>query len=186
MKNVEITDETAIDVKCNVIAISNYLPYRLKVLSGDAKEVYELSGITFRDGWVNYERRIEISGENSPRYYTQEIKYCKPILKLLSNAKDILIECAKIEFNPININNFNTGDTYYFHEFIAIDFTHNNDSYQFMYSTRKNCFLFRNITTGIPFTICLENRKMLEIFLKNHVDINELIKKNLAIDCDSL
>lgn len=87
--------------------ITPYIPFRLNVLSGDAKEIYELSGIAMRDGWINYERRIEIQGENSPRYYTQELKYCKPILRPLSFLKTEIEINGKIIL-PIDILGYET------------------------------------------------------------------------------
>ena len=82
--------------------ISPYIPYKLKVLSGDAKEIYELSGIAIREGAVFYERFIQIAGEELPRYYNQNIIYCKPILRPLSDISKIIEHDGK-RFSAFNV-----------------------------------------------------------------------------------
>ena len=166
--------------------VAPYLPYALKVLSGDSKAVYELSGIKIRDGWINYERKIEINGENSPRYYTQEIKYCKPLLYPLSClTKEIevngeifipIIELTKIEDSQFNreleINNGAYSRLKYLDNEGAI--------YYLAYYKKYNSFMFMD-AKGTALEM-LYTYKLYQKLLEWHFDINDLILYGLAID----
>ena len=61
--------------------LSAYLPYELSVLSGDSKVEYMLIRV---DSKGTYHREVELS-KKDVRYYQQNIKYCKPVLRPLSD-----------------------------------------------------------------------------------------------------
>ena len=72
-------------MKLELKHLAAYLPYKLNVLSGDSKEVYELTSLENGHNFIRYERSIQLYGEKAPRYYIQPIRYCKPILRHLSD-----------------------------------------------------------------------------------------------------
>ena len=178
--------------KLTIEDLAPYLPYSIKCLSGDSKEIYELSGLTIRYGWVNYERRIEIYGENSPRYYTQELKNCKPLLYPLSHlTKEIevegkmfipIVELAKIEdvsFNKV-ISIYRNDDECVLSKFVSISYVdddNNNLILKFDFTNKSF-----HLRIGINKIEMLHPFELYKMMYKWNLDINDLISQGLAID----
>lgn len=69
-------------MKLELKHLAAYFPYGLSIFSGDSNVEYLLTGINYNK--KEYERSIRLS-ENDTRYYIQNIKYCKPILRPLDD-----------------------------------------------------------------------------------------------------
>ena len=148
--------------KLTIEHLSAYLTYDLKVLSGDSKVIYKLTGINAYKH--TYSRLVELSQSDS-RFYEQSIDYCKPILRPLSDLT------KEIEMN---------GE-----KFIIFDKIKHLVEYKCKVSINFDGNLIFDIRDG-QYMFYSDFEKIQKLLFKHHFDVSGLIEKGLAIDINTI
>jgi hypothetical protein len=151
-------------MQLDFIHLAAYLPYSLKVFSGDSKEVYTLIGVENNYGKIHYSRTIQIHGEDRLRRYQQNIKYCKPILKRLEFlSSEFSLYASKI-MTIHEENHKTTSKQVIQHQLLSLV----------------------NANLSIDYRMSKTHKWIVDLLLKWHFDIFGLIDKELAVDANTL
>ena len=163
-------------MKLELKHLSPYLPYNLNVLSGDAKEIYQLVGlhVNWQENFNTYDRKIKLlNGEE--RKYSQNLKYCKPILRPLTDLLKFDITINNEKFTPIEK---------------LVRFDGNNYTTKFF-----NNKFFRRIeiyvtdiayNTSIDLSFVTTPLSIYQKLIEWHFDVFGLIENHLAVDFNSI